>query len=137
MALGTPPLTPWQLSTVSRISTDFTNFSQFPQFLRISPISPISPISAISTNFINFPNFPKFHRISLIALPPTVGREPTASRSEILLSSSGARHRGMASSRSHHDAADRVAKAASDGFCASSFPSWSSLQRKRLSQAKK
>ena len=33
------------------------------------------------------------------------------------------------------DAADRVAKAASDGFCASSFASWSSLQRKRPSKA--
>ena len=33
------------------------------------------------------------------------------------------------------DAADRAAKAASDGFCSSSFASWSSLQRKRLSKA--
>ena len=33
-----------------------------------------------------------------------------------VLSSSGARHRGEASSRSRHDAADRVAKAADDGF---------------------
>ena len=36
-------------------------------------------------------------------------------------SSSGAGHRGTASSRSCHDAADRVAKAAGDGFCASIF----------------
>ena len=42
----------------------------------------------------------------------------------------------MASSRSRHDAADRVAKAACDGFYASSFASWSSSKRKRLSQEK-